>query len=72
MIDAEAIQRNFLCMEILWLTTENSPLRYVYEIMGDYIPELQKQVMMTLNSVLNLCMVKNSNGLSFRMRTSDI
>jgi hypothetical protein len=66
LIDPVAVKGSLISMEILWLTTENSPLRYMYDSLAEIVPEIQKTVLMTLNCVLNLCLVKNANGLVFR------
>ena len=66
LIEPAAIRDTYISMETLWLCTENSPIRYMIDTMRDILPEIQEQVLMILNSVINLCMVKGASGKSFK------
>ena len=64
------VRNNYISMETLWLCTENSPIRYMIgdKKMKEILPKIQEQILNSVNSVINLCMVdikKEATGKVF-------
>jgi hypothetical protein len=64
-LDVDEVKRCTISLDILWMTCENSPLRYMYAELIDYIPEVQLELMSLMNVLVNIAIKPNTNYTSF-------
>jgi len=53
-LNTEEVQKNIISIDILWMTCENSPLRYMYDELIDKIPTVQVELMALMNILANI------------------
>jgi hypothetical protein len=64
-LDAEAVRSQIVSMEILWMTCENSPLRYMYDALIDDIPDIQRGLMSLMNAIVNMVLKPKTDARTF-------
>lgn len=71
-LNTEEVQKNIISIDILWMTCENSPLRYMYDELIDKIPTVQVELMALMNILANIAINPQSNARTFVKGTCDV